>query len=144
MTSPALASATVLSGGKTTPVPGARIAGDDLWLPLDALTAATGWELKPEGMCRDEVCIPIPAERASELAADGQVNLTAFARLTGQPYAHDPRHAVWSFGPPSYEWQRRLDSVDAPDFTLPDFEGQPHSLSDYRGKKVFLVTWASW
>jgi peroxiredoxin len=29
-------------------------------------------------------------------------------------------------------------------FTLPDLEGRPHALADYRGKKVFLVFWASW
>ena len=32
----------------------------------------------------------------------------------------------------------------APDFTLPDLEGRLHSLSEHRGKKVLLVTWASW
>ena len=34
--------------------------------------------------------------------------------------------------------------VGTPDFALPDINGQPHRLSDYRGKKVFLATWASW
>ena len=28
--------------------------------------------------------------------------------------------------------------------TLADIEGKLHSLSDFRGKKVFLATWASW
>jgi peroxiredoxin len=37
-----------------------------------------------------------------------------------------------------------LASLEAPDFTLPDPAGRPHRLSDYRGKKVLLVTWASW
>ena len=37
-----------------------------------------------------------------------------------------------------------LSSLEAPDFTLPDLDGRLHSLSDYRGKKVFLVSWASW
>jgi len=32
----------------------------------------------------------------------------------------------------------------APDFTLPDLAGTPHRLSDLRGRKVFLSTWASW
>ena len=32
----------------------------------------------------------------------------------------------------------------APDFTLPDLAGHMHSLSDYRGKKVLLIAYASW
>jgi peroxiredoxin len=34
-------------------------------------------------------------------------------------------------------------STSAPDFTLPDLDGRLHSLSDHRGKKVVLLTWAS-
>ena len=32
----------------------------------------------------------------------------------------------------------------APEFTLPDLDGQQVSLSDYRGKRVVLFMWASW
>ena len=32
----------------------------------------------------------------------------------------------------------------APDFTLPSLDGEPVSLSDYRGKRVALFMWASW
>ena len=32
----------------------------------------------------------------------------------------------------------------APDFTLPDLAGRSHTLSSFRGKKVFMVAWASW
>jgi len=42
------------------------------------------------------------------------------------------------------ERQAALASLEAPDFALPDPTGRMHRLSDYRGKKVFLVTWASW
>ena len=27
---------------------------------------------------------------------------------------------------------------------LPDIDGKPRKLSELRGKKVFLATWASW
>jgi peroxiredoxin len=37
-----------------------------------------------------------------------------------------------------------LQSLQAPDFTLPDLEGKWHALSEYRGRKVLLVSWASW
>ena len=32
----------------------------------------------------------------------------------------------------------------APDFTLTDLAGKQHRLSDYRGKDVILVLWATW
>ena len=35
-------------------------------------------------------------------------------------------------------------AAEAPDFTLPDLEGQPVQLSDYRGKTVVIDFWATW
>lgn len=32
----------------------------------------------------------------------------------------------------------------APDFTLTDIDGKEHKLSDYRGKAVLIIFWASW
>jgi peroxiredoxin len=32
----------------------------------------------------------------------------------------------------------------APDFTLTDINGKEHKLSDYRGKAVLIIFWASW
>ncbi len=37
-------------------------------------------------------------------------------------------------------WQGKA----APDFTAIDLDGKKHSLSDYKGKKVLLVFWATW
>lgn len=36
------------------------------------------------------------------------------------------------------------DTVPAPDFTLTDQYGNSHTLSDYKGKTVFLNFWATW
>lgn len=139
--------ATILYHDKVTAVRRAETGGDQLWLTTADLTAAAGWELKPEGICREHLCIPLPDDQSPFIRRGGnqtQVNLVEFARLIEQPIAHDGTHGVWYFGPPSWEWKSRLDSGLAPNFTLPDFQGKLHSLSDYSGKKIFLLAWASW
>ncbi|MFQ6070696.1 MAG: TlpA disulfide reductase family protein [Candidatus Aminicenantales bacterium] len=40
--------------------------------------------------------------------------------------------------------KKELSPVTAPDFSLQDLEGKTISLSDYRGKVVFLNFWATW
>jgi hypothetical protein len=70
--------------------------------------------------------------------------LSAFARLIKQPVVSDQKNGVWYFGARSEEQNMYLVSLKAPNFTLPDLNGKLHSLGDYRGKKVLLVTWASW
>jgi len=117
----------------------------DLWLGFDELEAATGWESKPQGLCLGERCVPLPPARTAEfIAPDETFNLSAFARYLGQPVVHDEPGGVWAFGEAPAERRAALRSLDAPDFTLPDLDGTLHSLSDYRGKKVLLLSWASW
>ena len=70
--------------------------------------------------------------------------MAALWRHLGRPVAHSERGHVWALGGSARDRAATLHSLEAPDFTLPDASGRPHSLSDYRGKKVFLVTWASW
>ena len=128
---------------------GPGLAGlQDLWLTTGELTRATGFVLKPEGVCREELCVPVPKPRAAEfLKKDAKatwLNVSAFARLMKQPSARDEALGVYVFGPRPEQQNAFLESLVAPDFTLPDKAGRPHSLSDLRGKKVLLVTWASW
>lgn len=136
--------ATVLYQENETQVDAAPVDGDHLWLALPALEAATGWHLEPEGVCKGGICVPVPDARRPTLIRDDLFNLTEFADLIQQPVAHDEKNSVWYFGPASWEWKSRLTSRHAPDFTLPDLSGQPHSLEELRGKKVFLLFWASW
>ena len=104
----------------------------------------TGWLLKPEGLCKGEVCVPLPRGRESEFVRDEQVNVAALWRYLSQPVVHSDRGSVWVLAASGRDRAAALRSLEAPDFTLPDPSGRLHSLSDYRGKKVFLVTWASW
>lgn len=139
---------TVLYQDRETRVDGAQVEGDRLWLTLSELTEVSGWELKPEGVCKDEICVPVPDARRPALIRDEPsgllFNLTEFARLIEQPVAHDENNAVWYFGPAGWDWKSRLTSRQAPDFALPDLSGRLHTLSELRGKKLFLLFWASW
>jgi hypothetical protein len=134
----------VLYQDRETRTEGARPTADSLWVPLSELKALSGWELKPEGVCKDEVCVPVPDARRHALIRDGEFSLTEFARLIEQPVAHDENQGVWYFGPPAWEWKSRLASRIAPDFELADLSGRLHTLSGLLGKKVFLLFWASW
>ena len=139
---------TILYQDRESSAGAAALEGDNLWLSLPELGAATGWELKPEGVCKDEICVPVPAVRRHALIRDEpkatMVNLSEFARMIEQPVAHDEKHSVWYFGRPAWEWKSGLKSREAPDFSLPDLAGQMHRLSELRGSKVFLLLWATW
>lgn len=119
----------------------------DLWVTLADLARATGYEVKPQGVCRKELCVPLPKNKSDYISKHGSntwFNLSGFARLTHQAAAHDAPRAAWYFGPRADIQNGYLSSLSAPNFTLPDMNGKMHSLSDFRGKKVLLVTWASW
>jgi hypothetical protein len=123
----------------------AEVGDDALWVAGPELARTLGWELKPEGLCRGPLCIPVPPARRAELVrGDGAIDLAALARHRGQATAHDAERDVWVFGPSSDVRAGVARSLVAPDFTLPDLDGRPHSLSEARGKKVLLASWASW
>ncbi|MBS1807170.1 MAG: hypothetical protein JST84_03130 [Acidobacteria bacterium] len=140
---------TMIYDGKVTEVTSNSAAGAaDLWITLEDLKRATGFENKPKGVCRDELCFPLPKARKSAfLNQQGKAtwfNLSEFARLVRQPVAFDVEAAIWFFGPRADEQNGYVSSLKAPDFKLPDLNGKLHLLADYRGKKVLLLTWASW
>ncbi|MBL8344805.1 MAG: redoxin domain-containing protein [Rubrivivax sp.] len=121
--------------------------GDALWLDAAAIEAATGWSWKPEGLCHGDTCVPLPRPRgdgAEPLVRDGRLNLAALWRHSGQPVVHDAASRTWVLGSGSARRGAALATLQAPDFTLPDLQGGEHRLSAYRGRKVFLATWASW
>jgi hypothetical protein len=129
-----------------TPPPSTQ--SKDLWVTLAELTRATGFVVKPQGVCRNELCFPLPKQRKADfLEQRGKVtwfNLSEFARLVKQPVAHEEKLAAWCFGPRPEAQNGYLATLEAPNFTLPDRSGKLHSLSSFRGKKVLLITWASW
>jgi hypothetical protein len=115
-------------------------ARDGLWMSAADAARATGWTLKPEGMCLAERCVPLPAAAVK----GDQVDVAAFWIKLGGPVVGSENGEVWALGAPADERNAALDGLQAPDFTLPDVDGTPRTLSQLRGKKVFLATWASW
>lgn len=138
----------VIYDGMPTEVSAAPEPSTDLWITTSDLSRATRFVIKPQGVCRDELCFPLPKNRKSEFVAKKDkatwFNLSEFARLIKQPFVADQKNGVWYFGPRAAEQNGYLASLEAPNFTLPDLNGKMHALADFRGKKVLLVTWASW
>lgn len=141
-------SATVLFRGKTIAIEETLPSPTDLWVTPEDLTRINGFVLKPEGACLDEICIPVIQDKDSDqfVTRLGQkwFNVTALARKLDQAYVYDPANHVWSFAPMQFGQSALLSSVVAPDFALKDRSGNIVRLSDYRGKKVLIHTWASW
>lgn len=138
---------TLLYGALETELAGAAADRDRLWISLDDLERSTGWTAKPQGLCRGERCVPVPAARSAEwIDGDGRrFDFAAFAAHLGHAVARDEQRGIWAFGPPADRGGASGSGpVIAPDFRLPDLAGAMHSLSDYRGKKVLLYCWSSW
>ena len=95
------------------------------------LKRRTGWEIKPEGACRGDLCVPL----------GGEYSLPLLASRLGMPLIEDAGTGIRCLGPES---GLPLGSAVAPDFTLPDQFGEPFSLSSLRGRKVLLLAWAPW
>lgn len=115
-----------------------------LWLQSEALSEATGWELKPQGLCRGDVCVPVSSGLVADAAEGKRVNLSALAETLGRPLAVDEAEGAAYLGASARSRADALRSLQAPDFALPDLGGTLHRLSDQRGKKVLLVAYASW
>lgn len=140
--------ATVIYDGVPTEVTPSSEPAKELWVTMTDLKRATRFVVKPQGVCRDELCFPLPAKRKADFISKGGgatwFNLSAFAALIKQTVTRDEKNGVWYFGPWSQAHEGYLASLEAPNFSLPDLQGKMHSLADYRGKKVLLITWASW
>lgn len=99
-----------------------------------AFERETGWALKPEGACKEERCVPLPPA--------ARTDMRLLAERLGMPLVEDEAAGLWALGPEA--GGRALVSAQAPELTLPDWQGQEFWLSSLRGRKVLLVAWASW
>jgi hypothetical protein len=110
---------------------------DSLQVDLAELERRTGWALKPQGACKAELCVPMPAHDGGAIGAE------VLSERLGMPLVLDEKHAVWALGPDTVAG-RALAGAEAPELMLPDWRGEGFRLSSLRGLKVLLLAWASW
>lgn len=135
---------TLLMDGRGAQQVAATVEQDDLWVDAAELSGKAGWSLEPQGLCQGEMCVPIPPGQRDHWLRGTAVNLAALWQHLDRPLLRDEPGTTWVFGAGAQERSEQLRNLEAPDFELPDLSGKLHRLSDLRGKRVFLVTWASW
>jgi hypothetical protein len=128
--------------GDATVVVDGDVVDDRVLVTPDALTGALGWTLKPEGLCRDDVCVPV-RDRNALLVGD-RIDLAAATDALGRPTVVDADAAIVAVALDREQRRSALESLTAPDVVLQDLEGTPHALSEWRGQKRLLHAFASW
>ena len=118
-----------------------ELSGGGASLSETALHAGLGWELRPEGLCRGDLSVPV--RDRTKLGHEDGADLEALAELLDRPLALDSEERAAALGTSAAERTVGMASLEAPDFTLPDLAGRMHSLSEHRGKKVLLIAYAS-
>jgi thiol-disulfide isomerase/thioredoxin len=123
----------LLDEGDAVTVSG-RLDGGEASLGAEALLAATGWELKPQGLCKGAVCIPYGGEL---------VTLSDLARLLGRPLAIEmlADRAVAVLGQPAGAVAASGEVAEP--LTLPDVNGNPVAITG-SGRKTAVVAWSTW
>jgi peroxiredoxin len=121
---------TLLSGDTAT-----TVDADGLLLSAEALRQATGWELKPHGLCRGDVCVPA--------ALTAPVSLADVAALLGSPLvvAELDDCVVAVLGEAAGVTVSAGGS--APQLTLQDVDGRPVAVG-VPGAKTAVVAWSTW
>ncbi len=104
---------------------------DRLDIGTSEFAVGTGWDIKPQGACKGEVCVPLP----------NGFELADCADRLGMELVHDAAAGLWALGPESLNG-RALVTAQAPELVLNDLDGTEFRLSSLRGQKVVIVAWA--
>ena len=131
----------LLDDGRTTTIDAVVREGRVLVAP-DGFAAATGWELKPEGLCHGAVCVPLRPFAGA--VVDGLIDAAVVAAPLQRAVLVDAAAGVVAYAPAATAVADRLADRHAADFTLQSLDGTPCTFSALGRKKKLLVTWASW
>ena len=131
----------VTDDGETT-VDAIRTGGS-VRIDAAALARATGWELKPEGLCRGEMCVPVRDPDA--LGVDDAIDLHAFADVLRRPLVVDDEVDLAVLGASTIDRAAEREGLRVPaDLALRDLDGNVHHWGELGRRKKLLFAWASW
>ena len=105
-------------------------------LSKDEIRDQLGWDIKPEGACQGEWCLPVPID---DEAAGFEVK--TLAKALRMPLVEEPELGLCALGPSAVAGHALI-SAKAPELALPYLDGNITRLSDYLGQKVILYAWA--
>jgi len=108
-----------------------------------ALADATGWIVKPEGLCRGETCIPA-ALTPGLVLPDGSIDVSVFGRATEQLVVLDQERGLAAVGPTASVRSHTLRSLDASDLAATTLDGESVAISQFPGRKKLVVAFSSW
>ena len=120
----------------------AETDGDRLLIAPTALADAIGWDWKPEGLCRGNVCVPV--RDRDRLLVGERLDVGAVATALGRLAVVDAGAGIVAIALPKESRRQALWDHQASAFTLPDLDGVAHDLDEWRGSKKLLVAFASW
>ena len=100
-----------------------------------------GWELKPEGLCKDDSCIPYTPLKDPD---SEYVDFLDITNTLGFSNVLDVELGLAAVDTFSLLRTSALKDRKAPNIELPDVDGQLHSLSEWSDKKKLLVAFSSW
>lgn len=99
---------------------------------ITVLAATVIWP----GCSKKEPAGQVQPEQSPDAPAKQSANVTNSSKST----LNDIIRTATGWGPIHQSWYGK----HAPDFTLTDITGKKHKLSDYRGKDVMIIFWATW
>ena len=101
-----------------------------------------GWELKDEGLCFEDICVPL--EKSEMFDDSSDVDLNSLLDALDFLSVLDSEAGFIAIETFSSLRHSALTDRIAPDIKLPDINGIPHRLSEWKSKKKLLVAFASW
>ena len=133
---------TIVTDRGTETVDASR-GGDSIRIAVAELERTTGWELKPEGLCRGDICVPV--RDRSDLVVDDAVDVRAMAAALRAPFVIDAEVDMAVLGASAGDRASEREGMRvAPDLELRDLDGNVSTWSELGRKKKVLTAWASW